>query len=201
MRRLWFALLVSGLVGFAGCFAEYEVPSTSGPSSSGPVEPTASEAPEADQGRSEPVATSESADAPSAIPMREATSPPPSHQPPSTAGTPSGSRQPSVRPDAPGRYEQIRLSAGVALPQSLPTGTTMGFSIDYQFTQGRPSPSSPYAWVIEPSRGQPVKQPVQLRERGTLQGFVPGLRPEHGPFKTHIEDAQGNRLSASAPLR
>jgi len=94
----------------------------------------------------------------------------------------------------------IKLSAGVALPQSLPTGTAMGFSIDYQFTAGQPGPS-PYLWVIQPGKGQTAKQPVQLQRQGTLQMFVLQFRPENGPFHTHIEDAQGNRLSRSVLLK
>jgi len=76
----------------------------------------------------------------------------------------------------------------------------MGFSIDYQFTAGQPGPS-PYVWVIQPGKGQTAKQPVQLQPRGTLQMFVLQFRPENGPFHTHIEDAQGNRLSRSVLLK
>ena len=76
----------------------------------------------------------------------------------------------------------------------------MGFSVDYQVSGGQPG-SSPYLWVIEPSKGRTIKQPVQLQPQGTLQGFFPPLRPENGPFQTHIEDGHGNRLSKSLPLR
>jgi hypothetical protein len=93
----------------------------------------------------------------------------------------------------------ISLSTGVALAQTLPTGTAMGFSVDYQFAVGRPGPS-PFFWVIEPSKGQTAKQRVQLQDRGTLMSFFPQFLPENGPFKTHIEDAQGNRVSHSIPL-
>ena len=109
-------------------------------------------------------------------------------------------RPPTSPPPAAYAQPSIRLSAGVALPQSLPIGTTMGFSVDYQFTGGEPG-TSPYVWVIEVSKGQTIKQPVQLQARGTLQGFFPPLRPENGPFSTHIEDAHGNRLSKSLALR
>jgi len=95
----------------------------------------------------------------------------------------------------------IRLSGGVALAQTLPTGTAMGFSVDYQFAQGGPNSSSRYLWVVEPSKGPPAKMDVRLQERGTLQTFVLQLRPEHGPFKSHIEDGNGSRLSRSIPLR
>ena len=94
----------------------------------------------------------------------------------------------------------IRLSAGVALAQTLTTGTAMGFSVDYEFTQGRPARSSPYFLVIEPAKGPPAKIRVQLSGKGTLPGFVVGWRPEHGPFEGHIEDAGGNRLSRSSPF-
>ena len=101
---------------------------------------------------------------------------------------------------APSQLPSIKLSAGVAVPQSLPTGTAMGFSVDYQFIGGSPGPS-PYAWVIQPGNGQVAKQPRQLQPRGTLQAFVLQFRPENGPFRTHIEDAQGNRLSPSLLLK
>lgn len=101
---------------------------------------------------------------------------------------------------APTQRPSIKLSAGVAVPQSLPTGTAMGFSVDYQFIAGQPGPS-PYLWVIQPGNGQTAKQPVQLQPRGTLQTFILQFRPENGPFHTHLEDAQGNRLSPSLTLK
>ena len=76
----------------------------------------------------------------------------------------------------------------------------MGFSVDYQFVGGRPGPS-PYLWVIQSGSGKAAKQPVQLQPRGTLQMFVLEFRPENAPFRTHIEDAQGNRLSPSLMLK
>jgi hypothetical protein len=95
----------------------------------------------------------------------------------------------------------IRLSAGVALAQTLPTGTAMGFSVDYEFTAEEPNPAAPYVWVIEPGKGPPVKFIVRLKGKGNLSMFVPKWRPENGPFQTHIEDPGGRRLSASIPLR
>ena len=97
--------------------------------------------------------------------------------------------------------DTIRLSAGVALPQSLPTGTAMGFSVDYEFVRHPPTGPANFFWVIESGKGQAVRQPVQMTARGTLQGFVTQFRPEHAPFSTHIEDQSGNRLSKSLPLR
>jgi hypothetical protein len=95
----------------------------------------------------------------------------------------------------------VQLSAGVALAQTLPDGTAVGFSVDYQFVQGRPDPSAQYFCVVERTQGPPVRQPVRLDAYGTLQGFIDTFRPEHGPFQAHLEDARGNRLSPNAPLR
>ena len=69
-----------------------------------------------------------------------------------------------------------------------------------EFAQGEPS-SSGYLWVIERRHGGPVRQPVQLAKRGSLPVLVNGWRPEDGPFRTHIEDRSGHKLSASAELR
>jgi hypothetical protein len=55
--------------------------------------------------------------------------------------------------------------------------------------------------VIEPAKGPAGRIPVRLETKGTLQGFAVGLLPEHGPFEGHLEDARGNRLSDSLPLR
>jgi hypothetical protein len=95
----------------------------------------------------------------------------------------------------------IQLSAGTALAQTLPTGTAMGFSVDYEFSSGQPGSSARYLWVIEPAGGQSVKQPIQLDSQGTLQGFVQQLRPDDGPFQTYIEDQNGTKLSRSLALR
>ena len=77
----------------------------------------------------------------------------------------------------------------------------MGFSVDYQFAGAGPDAAAKYFWIIEPAKGQPLKQPVSLNAEGTLQGFFPPLRPENGPFRCHVEDGLGNRLSPSIPLR
>jgi hypothetical protein len=113
------------------------------------------------------------------------------------------SRPVAAKPAAPQRRTgpSIRLSAGVALPQSLPTGTAMGISVDYTFTIGQPRPREAYVWVIEAANADSVKQPVQLSPSGTLQQFFTQLRPQHGPFHAHIEASDGTRLSQSLSLR
>ncbi len=113
-------------------------------------------------------------------------------------------RTPKTRPETqPPKLSgvSIELSAGTALAQTLPTGTAMGFSVDYRFTNGQPDPTAAYLWVIQPADGQPLAKPVRLQSRGTLQDFAPQLRPENGPFHTHIEDQRGARLSESHRLR
>ncbi len=62
----------------------------------------------------------------------------------------------------------------------------MLFSIDYRFSEGRPDQSTRYFWVIS-NQGRPVRQPVQLKDSGTLQAAAPGMRPEVGPFQCHLE--------------
>jgi hypothetical protein len=186
----------------AGCSSDYEVDPAYDSTSLVTIE---SEAPEART--DSPPAASQAP--PEASPMSGPTSQPSGPGPAeqraegsSTAQTPpseSGRRTPN-EPAAP-EQPSIRLSAGVALPQSLPTGTAMGFSVDYQFSSGEPSTTSPYVWVVQPAKGEPAKQSVRLSGRGTLQNFFPQFRPENGPFSTHIEDANGNRLSRSLPLR
>jgi hypothetical protein len=113
---------------------------------------------------------------------------------------PAGTASPPSAASA-GQSLPIRLSAGVALPQTLPDGTVMSFSIDYQFTQGQPDPAAGYFWVIERSQGPALRQPVKLSAQGTLPAIVPDFRPEQGPFQTYLEDARGVRLSATVPLR
>jgi hypothetical protein len=143
-------------------------------------------------------------------PPKSAAAPKVSTQP---AGTPTQSSAPQPGPGPatsrspapaagtpPGQTLPIRLATGVALPQTLPDGTAMSFSVDYKFTAGQPEPSVQYFWVIERAQGVPTKQPVRLNAQGTLQGFT-DFRPEQGPFQTHLEDAHGNRLSANEPLR
>ena len=96
----------------------------------------------------------------------------------------------------------IRLSTGVALPQTGPDGTMMMFSVDYEFIDGEPSDEG-YFWVIERTRGKPatVKKGMKLSPKGNLPTPMPGWLPDDGPFHTHIEDHKGNRISESIELR
>ena len=216
-RRAHLVLLPCAALVVAGCFESYEIrydlsaDSPAEQAAEPPGEPSPEQPPAVPSGVQPPAAPSvqPSDDAFVASPAeRPAEQALPSPAPePAIAPQPMPSRSAAAPSDpsppiSPGPQQpSIDLSAGVALPQSLPVGTVMSFSVDYEFTRGQPNPSSPYAWVIIPAKGRPVRQPVPLKPRGTLQGFVQGLRPEHGPFQTHIEDVSGNRLSQTVPLR
>ncbi len=95
----------------------------------------------------------------------------------------------------------IRLRAAVALPQSLPTGTAMGFSVDYQFIGGTPDSRVQYVWVIKPPSGPAKESVVQLQSRGTLQMFVTEWGPVTGDYKMRIDEVtRDSRQPASRPV-
>lgn len=111
----------------------------------------------------------------------------------------SGSARES--PDARPSRASIRLSRGVALPQTLPTGTAIGFSATYEFTSGGPRSSSKYFWVITNRQRQTAPIPVRLNRAGQLNTFI-GWRKHHGPFSCHIEavTSNGERRTISSEL-
>ncbi len=163
------------------------------PESNPPSTDTASDsAPEHDTSDPAPLSSSDepAAEDPVPPPVEGSREDPPPAKPTSPS---SRSNQPTA--------DTIRLSRGVALAQTLPTGTAMGFSAEYEFVSHAPSGPVNLTWVVESAKGQAIRQPVQMTARGTLQGFVVQFRPEQAPFKTHIEDQYGNRLSKSLPLR
>jgi hypothetical protein len=173
-RMTCVALLLGTILLVAACTGDYEVGTTGDAPAAAPSEPgdAAAKTPEGDTPATRPAPGTRKAPAP------------------------ASASQSTPRPQ-----RAILLSPNVALAQTLPEGTAMGFSVDYQYMVGTPNPSSLYLWVIESEKRPPYKQFVQLGRRGTLEGFFPGVRPEHAPFKTHIEDTQGNRLSASVPIK
>jgi len=119
----------------------------------------------------------------------------PTHQPVefSQQGSDSAQRrgspvaQPGVASSegAPPRFF-ARLSAGVALPQSLPTGTAMGMSVDYVLLDTLPTSAVQTVWVIESAQGASRDVPVPLNAQGNLMTFVTEMRPEHGPFRSYL---------------
>ncbi|HUE71603.1 MAG TPA: hypothetical protein VMP01_12025 [Pirellulaceae bacterium] len=100
------------------------------------------------------------------------------------ASQPAGSQSP---PAAVRGTASIRLSAGVAVPQSLPMGTVMGMSVDYAI-DGPLNNSSRYVWVVSSQAGENVEVAMQPKVTGTLQLFFLKLRPENGPFNCHIDE-------------
>jgi hypothetical protein len=154
--------------------------------------PKASPAPRPGPGTLPPGTSAAAASPPASAPPN-----PPVSSPPAAAPQPSASNLPSVA-----AQPQVRLSAGVALPQTLPDGTAMGFHVDYQFVQGQPPSNSQnrYFWVIRRAQGQPARLGVQLQQKGELDTFIP-WRPEEGPFQSHIEDQSGRKISDSIDMR
>jgi hypothetical protein len=93
---------------------------------------------------------------------------------------------PPAAPPATTEGTSIHLSAGVAVPQSLPIGTVMAMSVDYSL-RGRLNSSARYAWVIKYAGGEVVNE-VKLENSGNLSAFIEQLKPEHRPFSARIEE-------------
>ncbi len=117
-------------------------------------------------------------------------SPPASAEPTSTQTTPTVS---AGKPS-------IRLSVGLALPQTLPDGTQIGVSVDYKLTGGTLNPSAKYVWVVESRQGQTAMEVQISPQGGNLASFLPiEIRPGDGPFKAWIDEvsASGSRVRVS----
>ncbi|WP_145050384.1 hypothetical protein [Lignipirellula cremea] len=116
---------------------------------------------------------------PAPAPSKPAPSTPPVGPPPVTAAAPAF---------------PVRLKTGVALAQSLPTGTAMGFSVDYQFQHEQPRVDCRYDWIIVNGKGEAVRiEAGRLRPQGTLQTYVTIWKPEHGPFQCYfLETTSGS---------
>ena len=93
---------------------------------------------------------------------------------------------PAAAPPPAAQRKSIHLSAGVAVPQSLPIGTVMAMSVDYS-VDARLNPSSRYIWVIKSSVGEALSE-VRLENSGNLSAFFEQLKPEHRPFSARIEE-------------
>ena len=98
--------------------------------------------------------------------------------PPATAPSNSGSPGANSVP-------KVRLLRANALAQSLPTGTAMGFSMEYQFLSNY-LPNAQYAWIIQPPQGNAVAIPVRLQAQGTLSQFVPAFGSMEGTYKLQL---------------
>ncbi len=116
--------------------------------------------------------------------------------------SPAGASQPGVaggqrgnlpvtRPGAPlpsGSQPRFpaQLSAGMALPQSLPTGTALGMSVDYVLLETLPTAAVQAVWVIESAQAGNAEVPVRLAAQGNLMTFITNMKPEHGPFHSYL---------------
>jgi hypothetical protein len=93
----------------------------------------------------------------------------------------------------------IRLSVGLALPQTLPDGTQVGVSVDYKVT-GKLNSSAKYVWVIESRQGETAME-VQIKPQGgNLASFLPiSIRPGDSPFRARIDEvsSSGSRVRVS----
>ena len=97
----------------------------------------------------------------------------------------------------------IRLRTAVALPQSLPTGTAMGFSLDYVFSLNAPNADSRYVWVIEPPKGEANQSDVKLSDEGSLSRFVTQWGAKTGTYTTYVDEitSAGKRQTVSNRLK
>lgn len=107
---------------------------------------------------------------------------------------------PGGEPASGGNSLPVELSVGVALPLTLPEGTVMSFSVDYEFVDGAP-PRQESFWVVTNGQGEAFRQPCQLSAQGNLSGFIPQWRESDGPFRSRIEDAQQRPLSNWIEMR
>ena len=94
----------------------------------------------------------------------------------------------------------IKLSVGIALPQTLPDGTQVGVSVDYKLLKPSLNSAAKYLWVIESAKGE-IAMEVQIKpEGGNLAGFLPlEIRPGDSPFKARIDEvmSSGSRVTVS----
>ncbi|MEX2173665.1 MAG: hypothetical protein WD872_04835 [Pirellulaceae bacterium] len=110
---------------------------------------------------------------------------------------PQPNELPPQTSQAPAPTLAIHLSAGVAVPQSLPEGTQIGVSVDYEI-RGELHRSSRYYLVVESSVGETRVEVTLSPTGGTIQGFCPvSVRPEHQPFHARIDEHPGG---ASQPV-
>jgi hypothetical protein len=100
----------------------------------------------------------------------------------------------------------IKLSVGIALPQTLPDGTQVGVSVDYKLLKPNLNSAAKYFWVIESVKGE-IAMEVHIKpEGGNLAAFLPlEIRPGDGPFSARIDEVMtsGSRVTVSnvEPLR
>jgi hypothetical protein len=119
---------------------------------------------------------------------------PPAAQPQAQPAVPSS---PAVTASA----TRIQLSTGVALAQTLPDGTSVLCSIDYQWVSGGAQQGVEYVWVIELGNGQRMSGPANVSKRsGTVQAILRGVKPDQGPFKAAVFMKRTSPGAATEPI-
>lgn len=190
-HRARLAPSIATLLGIlAGCDALLPAPRDA-PTADVPAETSSATTPAAPVGVAQ-----QPSSAPAAQPP--AISPPPVRPPaiaPGAAGTEAATASGSV----------VALSTGVALQQTLPEGTAIGVSVEYEFIRGAPASGARYALVVQPARGGAVELPVQLEASGTILAYTYDLRPDQAPFTASLHEftagGETRSLSESVKLR
>lgn len=72
------------------------------------------------------------------------------------------------------------------MPQTLPTGTAMGFSVEYEVSGDVSAVERQVVWVIETANDKRAAIPVRLEQEGSLATFAPGIKSAHGPFQCFL---------------
>ncbi|GAB6164614.1 hypothetical protein JCM19992_06140 [Thermostilla marina] len=195
VRRFFLGMFASILaVGMLGCGETRYDKTATAPEPSAERQPVAPTEPLVVNTNAEGAYTADVAPPPtkSAPDTSDASAPP--AVPESEAGPISTGRSPaSAGASAP----TVELSVGVALPQTLPEGTAMTFSVDYE-TAAAPLDA---VWCLKNGRNEMLRQPVRLDRQGNLAAIVPQWRPETGPFQSRIEDPSGRPLSRWIDMR
>jgi hypothetical protein len=116
-------------------------------------------------------------------------------------GAAPGVRAPAASlPAAPAATGRIALSAGVALPQSLPDGTAILCSMDYRWT-GIPPDNAQYLWVVKLGNGRQVTGTANVTEsKGTIPVVLRRVRPEEGPFQGAVFWRRAGSDAAHEPI-
>ncbi len=108
---------------------------------------------------------------------------------PDVASNASAPSAPIAAPGAPptNASPRIQLSTGIALAQTLPDGTSVLCSMEYQWVGGGALPGVEYLWVIELGNGQRMTGLANVSKRnGTIQAILRGVKPDQGPFKAAV---------------
>jgi len=184
LRRGVLALVAGLSLRFAGCGIEFEksatpaaAPATS-PTAVAPqpaVSPPTAATPQPAAASPSPVPTQAAAPAPVST-SQSGPAAPPIVNPPATARSSASSGS------------EVQLSLGIALPQTLPEGTALGVSVEYEFVRGGPQSGSRYLLIVQPSNGRPFELEVPLTTSGTIQTFTYDLRPDQGPFTASLRE-------------